>query len=54
MVFLGHEAQVKAHFGLFGDSVCVSPFGDSTNLYTRQEHDLRLMYHRIENHFEGT
>jgi hypothetical protein len=36
MTLLDDEAQVKARFGLFGDSA---------NLDTRQVHGLRRMYH---------
>jgi hypothetical protein len=32
----------------------VSPFGDTTNLYARQVHDLRRMYDRHRNHFGCT
>jgi hypothetical protein len=35
MELLGDVGHVKSHFGLFGDSVSVSPFGDSANLDTR-------------------
>jgi hypothetical protein len=45
MVLLGDEAQVDAHFGLFGDSA---------NLDARQLHGLRRTYHRLENHFGST
>jgi hypothetical protein len=30
----GGVGRVESHFGLFGDSVTVSPFGDSGNLDT--------------------
>jgi hypothetical protein len=42
---LGDEAQVKAHFGLFGDSV---------NLNSRQVHGFRQTYHRHSNRFGRT
>jgi hypothetical protein len=45
MVLLGVEAQVVGRF---------VPFGDSTNLNTRQVHYLRRMYHRLRNHFRRT
>jgi hypothetical protein len=40
MEFLGHEAQVEARFG---------PFGDSASL--DEVHGLRGTYHRLENWF---
>jgi hypothetical protein len=45
MVLLGEEAQVDAHFGLFGDSA---------NLDVRLVHGLRRTYHRLGNHFGHT
>jgi hypothetical protein len=45
MVLLGDEAQVEAHFGLFGDSA---------NLDTKQVNDLPQMYHRLGNLFGHT
>jgi hypothetical protein len=42
---LGDEAQVDAHFGLFGDSA---------NLDARWVHGLRRTYHRLRNHFGRT
>ena len=45
MVPLGDEAQVEAHFGLFGYSA---------NLDARQVHGLRQTYHRLGNHFGRT
>ena len=45
MVLLGDEAQVKAHFGLFGDSA---------NLDARYVHGLRQTYHGLENRFGRT
>jgi hypothetical protein len=45
MVLLGDEAQVKAHFGLFGDSA---------NLDTRQVYGLPQTYHRLGNLFGRT
>jgi hypothetical protein len=45
MVLLGDEAQVKARFG---------PFGESVNLDARWEHRLRRTYHRLRNHFGRT
>jgi hypothetical protein len=45
MLLLGHEAQVEAHFG---------PFGDSANLDARQVYGLCRMYRRLENHFGRT
>ena len=39
MVLLGDEAQLDAHFAVFGDSA---------NLDARQVHGLRRMYHRLE------
>ena len=45
MVLLIDEAQVEAHFRLFGDSA---------NLDARQVHSMRLTYHRLRNHFGRT
>ena len=45
MVILGDEAQLEAHFGLFGNSA---------NLDARSVHGLRRMYHRLENRFGRT
>jgi hypothetical protein len=45
MVLLGHEAQVEAHFG---------PFGDSVNLDSILVHGLCQMYHRLGNCFGRT
>jgi hypothetical protein len=45
MVLLGYEAQVEAHFGLFGDSA---------NLDTRKVHGFRWMYDGLENRFWRT
>jgi hypothetical protein len=42
MVLLVDEAQVEAHFGLFGDSA---------NLDTREVLGLHQMYHTLRNHF---
>jgi hypothetical protein len=42
MVLLFDEAQVDAHFGLFGDSA---------NLDARLVHGLRRTYHRLANRF---
>jgi hypothetical protein len=42
MVLLGEEAQVDAHFGLFGDSA---------NLDARLVHGLRQIYHRLRKSF---
>jgi hypothetical protein len=44
-VHLLDEAQVEAHFSLFGDSA---------NLDARFVHGLRRTYHRLENHFGRT
>jgi hypothetical protein len=44
-VLLGDEAQVEAHFGLFGDSA---------NLDARQVHGLRRTYHWLGNYFGCT
>jgi hypothetical protein len=41
MILLGHEAQVEA---------CLSPVGDSANLYTRYVCGLCRTYHRNGNH----
>ena len=41
----GDEAQLKDHFG---------PFGDSTNLDARSVHGLRRTYHRLKNCFGRT
>jgi hypothetical protein len=45
MVLLGDEAQVKARFG---------PFEDSVNLDARQVHGLHRTYHRLGNCFTCT
>jgi hypothetical protein len=45
MALLGDEAQVKAGFGLFGDSA---------NLDARWVHGLRQTYHRLGNHLLRT
>jgi hypothetical protein len=45
MALLVDKAQVEARF---------DPFGDSTNLDTRQLHVLRQTYHRLRNHFRRT
>jgi hypothetical protein len=45
MVLLGDVGQVKAHFGLFEDSI---------NLVARWVHGLRRMYHGPRNHFGHT
>ena len=45
MVLLGDEAQVEAHFGMFGDSA---------NLDARLVHGLLRTYHRLGNHFGST
>jgi hypothetical protein len=45
MVLLVDEAQVEAHFGLFGDSA---------NLDTREVLGLHQMYHTLRNHFGHT
>jgi hypothetical protein len=45
MVLLGDEAQVEAHFGLFGDSA---------NLDAILVYSLRWKYHRLENPFGRT
>jgi hypothetical protein len=45
MVLLDDRAQVKAHFG---------PFGDSANLDRREVHYLRRTYHRLGNSFGHT
>ena len=45
MVLLGVEAQLQAHFGLFGDSA---------NLDARSAHGLRQMYHKLRNRFGPT
>jgi hypothetical protein len=39
MVLLGDEAQVEAHFGVFGDS---------SNLDAREIHSFLSMYHRLK------
>ena len=44
MVLLGEEAQVKARFGLFGDSA---------NLDERQVYGLHGMYHILRNHLDA-
>jgi hypothetical protein len=35
MKLLGDVGHVESHFGLFGDSVTVGPFGDSGKLNAR-------------------
>ena len=45
MVLLGDEAQLKDHFG---------PFGDSGNIDARWVHGLRRTYHRLGNRFGHT
>jgi hypothetical protein len=45
MVLLGDEAEVKAYFGLFGDSVYLD---------ARLVHGLRRMCHRFRNRFKRT
>jgi hypothetical protein len=45
MVHLGDEAQMKARFG---------PFGDSVSFSARQMHDLRQMYHSLRNRIGHT
>jgi superfamily I DNA and/or RNA helicase len=45
MVLLGDEAQLEAHFGLFGDSI---------SLDARLVNGLPQMYHRLRNHFRHT
>jgi hypothetical protein len=35
MKLLGDVGHVESHFGLFGDSVTVDPFGDSGKLNAR-------------------
>jgi hypothetical protein len=45
MVLLGDEAQVEAHFGLFGESA---------NLDAGLVHSLRRTYLRVKNHFGRT
>jgi hypothetical protein len=45
MVLLDDKAQVKARFGLFGDSA---------NLGARSVHCLPRTYHRLRNHFGHT
>jgi hypothetical protein len=45
MVLQGEEAQVEAHFGLFGDSA---------NLDAREVHSLRRKYRRLKNPFGRT
>ena len=42
MVQLGDEAQLKDHFG---------PFGDSGNIDAKWVHGLRRTYHRLGNRF---
>ena len=41
----GDEAQLKDHFG---------PFGDSGNIDARWVHGLRRTYHTLRNHFGRT
>ena len=45
MVLLGDEAQLEAHFSLFGDSA---------NLDERSVHGLRQIYQRLRYHFGRT
>jgi hypothetical protein len=45
MELLDDEAQVEAHFGLFGDSA---------NLYARYVHGLCRTYHTLRNRFRCT
>ena len=45
MVLLGEEAQVKARFGLFGDSA---------NLHARYVYGLQGTYHILGNQFGRT
>jgi Ni/Fe-hydrogenase subunit HybB-like protein len=45
MVLLGDEAQVEAHFYMFGDSA---------NLDARYVHYVRRTYHSLRNHFRHT
>jgi hypothetical protein len=45
MVLLGDEAQLEAHFGLFGDTVSVN---------ARLVHAFAQKYHRLRNHFGCT
>jgi hypothetical protein len=45
MSLQGHEAQVEARFGLFGDSA---------NPDARKFHSLCRTYHRLKNHFGCT
>jgi hypothetical protein len=45
MALVGDEAEVEAHFGLFGDS---------TNLNTRHVNGLPQTYHRLRNLFART
>jgi CobQ-like glutamine amidotransferase family enzyme len=45
MLLLGNEAQLEAHFGLFGNSA---------NFDIRSVHGLRQTYHGLENHFGRT
>ena len=45
MELQGDESQLKARFGLFGDS---------TNLDARSVHGLRQTYHRLGNRFGRT
>jgi hypothetical protein len=49
MELLGDVGHMESLFGPFGDYVTIGPFGDA-----RQVHGLRLMYHRLENHFRCT
>jgi hypothetical protein len=35
MELLGDMGHVESHFGLFGDSVTIGPFGDSGNLWRK-------------------
>jgi hypothetical protein len=45
MALQGHDAQVEARFG---------SFGDSANPDARKFHGLRQTYHRLKNHFGCT
>jgi hypothetical protein len=45
MKLLDDEAQLEAHFGLYGDSA---------NLAARSVHSLHRTYHRLRNHFRCT
>jgi hypothetical protein len=54
MELLGDMGHVESHFGLFGDSVTIGPFGDSGNLDARLVHILCRMYHSLRNHLACT